>query len=74
MTLRDPGLSTSDLREHLRLLRTEQRLALATPLARNEPYMADLQDELDATVAAYTMLAVIHIAQLRAIWRGQLRG
>jgi hypothetical protein len=49
-------------------------LALRTPLARNARYMADLKDELEATVTAYTLLAVGQLARLRAIWQGELQG
>ncbi len=66
MTLRDLTLSADDLSEHLRLLETELRVALATPLTDDGPYMADLADEITATRKAQTRAAVTEIARQRA--------
>jgi hypothetical protein len=66
MTLHDLTLSADDLSEHLRLLETERRLALATPLANDLYYMTDLHDEITATSRARTTAAVTEIARERA--------
>jgi hypothetical protein len=66
MTLRDLSLSADELGEHLRLLETERRLALTTPLADDAYYIADLNDEITATRRARTTAAVTEIARERA--------
>jgi hypothetical protein len=58
--------STAELRAGVRLLESERRLALATPLARDPHYMADLDEDLDATRIAYTTAAVVDITLQRA--------
>ncbi len=63
MTLRDLTLSADELSEHLRLLETERRLALTTPLANDASYMTDLDDEITATSRARTTAAVTEIAR-----------
>jgi hypothetical protein len=60
------GLSTSELKAHLRVLESERRLALASPLVNDPRYMADLDDELNATRTTVTAAAVIEIARLDA--------
>jgi hypothetical protein len=65
MTLHDFTLSSSQLKAHLRLLEIEQQQALASSLAHDTHYMADLRDELDATLTAFTTARVIEIARRR---------
>jgi hypothetical protein len=47
-------------------LRCERALALMTPLADEPRYMADLDEEITVTTAAYVASAVTEIASLRA--------
>jgi hypothetical protein len=63
-----------DNRRRLEELRLERFLALSTPLAREPAYMADLDDEILATRAAYIASAVTEIASLRAHLGGRESG
>ncbi|HXS44930.1 MAG TPA: hypothetical protein VN751_09910 [Solirubrobacteraceae bacterium] len=47
-------------------LRCERALALMTPLGDEPRYMADLDEEITVTTAAYVASAVTEIASLRA--------
>jgi hypothetical protein len=55
-----------ETRNRLEELHRERLLAQMTPLAGETAYMADLDDEIAATRAAYTAAAVMEIALLRA--------
>ena len=55
-----------ETRNRLEELHRERLLAQMTPLAGQTAYMADLDDEIAVTKAAYTAAAVIEIALLRA--------
>jgi hypothetical protein len=55
-----------DNRRRLEELHRERVLAQMTPLACEPAYMADLENEILATQAAYVASAVTEIASLRA--------
>jgi hypothetical protein len=55
-----------DNRRRLEELHRERALAQMTPLAAVPAYMADLDDEILATEAAYVASAITEIASLRA--------
>jgi hypothetical protein len=55
-----------DTRRRLQELRRERMLALMTPLAGEPAYMADLEDEILVTQAAYVAAAITEVATLRA--------
>src|SRR6185295_14332540 len=55
-----------DNRRRLEELHRERMLAQMTPLAGEPAYMADLEDEILATEAAYVAGAITEIASLRA--------
>ena len=74
MTAQTPIPTATDVREHLQLLLVERELAVVEGLAGNAPYMADLEDEITATRAAYIGAAVTEIATLRAELSGRLEG
>jgi hypothetical protein len=59
-----------DVKHHLQLLEEERALALEAGLGVDLAYMADLEDEIAATHAAWVGAAVTEIATLR----GQLSG
>jgi hypothetical protein len=63
-----------DNRKRLEELQRERALALLTPLAREPAYMADLDEEILATEAAFVAAAVTEIACLRAQLHGRLWG
>ncbi len=73
--MRHPAFHTSDptaagARARLQLLLAERREALAAGLGANRVFMDDLEDDIEASRAAYVGLAVTEIATLR----GQLGG
>jgi hypothetical protein len=59
-----------DIKQQLELLHHERRLASAGALAEQVAYMADLDQEIEATTQAFVGSAVDEIARLR----GQLDG
>jgi hypothetical protein len=59
-----------DVKQHLMLLHEERALAIEAGLGADPAYMADLEDEIAATRAAWVGAAVTEIATLR----GQLSG
>ena len=63
-----------EIHEQLEELYVERAAAVASGLAGNATYMADLEDEIDATRQAYVGTAVTEIATLRAILDGPLLG
>ena len=66
--------SATDIRRHLELLETERAAALATVLARNGTYMADLREEIVATRHAYIGSAVAEVASFRSQLSGSQVG
>jgi len=66
--------SASDIRERLGLLYLERAAASLEKLGENALYMADLEDEIAATRAAYVGAAVTEIASLRGVLSGPLHG
>ena len=74
MTTLTPHASPVELHEHLGLLLAERALAAVEGLAGNRTYMADLDEEIAATRAAYVGAAVTDIALLRAGLSGRLVG
>jgi hypothetical protein len=66
--------SAVEVSEHLQLLLAERALAQVEGLGGNALYMADLDDEISATRAAYVGAAVTDIATLRARLSGPLVG
>jgi hypothetical protein len=63
-----------DNRRRLQELHRERLMAQMTPLAFQPAYMADLEDEILATEAAYVASAVTEIACLRAALGGRQSG
>ena len=59
-------LAAIEVRAHLLELRTERALASIEGLAVDSAYMADLDEEIEATTSAYVGAAVTEIAALRA--------
>jgi 3-methyladenine DNA glycosylase AlkD len=66
--------SAAQAGEHLKLLLVERALADVEGLGGNATYMADLDDEITATRAAYVGAAVTDIAMLRGRLSGPLQG
>ena len=66
--------SAAQASEHLKLLLVERALADVEGLGGNATYMADLDDEITATRAAYVGAAVTDIATLRGQLSGPLQG
>jgi hypothetical protein len=60
-----------DNRKRLEELQRERALASLTPLGREPAYMADLNQEIVATEAAFVAAAVTEIASLHAELDGQ---
>jgi hypothetical protein len=63
-------MSAIEIQSHLQQLQAERALASIEGLAGDSAYMADLDDEIAATVHAYVAAAVTDIATLR----GELSG
>jgi ATP phosphoribosyltransferase regulatory subunit HisZ len=63
-------LTAADARRHLLKLQAERALAVDTGVAEVASYMADLDDEIEATRIIYTWSAVTEIATLRAEMTG----
>ncbi len=59
-------MSAIEIHTHLQELKTERALASIEGLAMNAAYMADLDEEIEATTGAYAGAAVTEIASLRA--------
>ena len=58
-------VSAIEVREHLTQLQAERALARGSELAEVRAYMADLDEEIEATRHLYVILAVLEIANLR---------
>jgi hypothetical protein len=67
-------MSAIEIQDHLQQLHAERALALIEGLAEDTAYMADLDDEITATRAAYVGAAVTEIASLRAELSGPQLG
>ena len=63
-----------DALRHLEVLQEERALAHLTGLIHDADYVADLEDDISASTAAYVGLAVTEIATLRAELGGPLLG
>jgi hypothetical protein len=59
-------MSAIEMHDHLKQLHAERALALIEGLEDNAAYMADLDDEIAVTRAAYVGAAVTEIASMRA--------
>jgi hypothetical protein len=60
------GVSAIEVRDHLTQLQAERALARGSELAEVRAYMADLDEEIEATRQLYVISAVLEIASLRA--------
>ena len=67
-------LTALDLRGRLIQLQAERHLALSTGLSDVRSFMADLDEELEATRQLYVLTAVTEIATLRAELFGAQHG
>lgn len=59
-------MSALEIHNHLRALAAERCLAALHGLSRDRAYMADLEEEIEATRHAYIGAAVTEIATFRA--------
>jgi hypothetical protein len=59
-------MSAIEIHTHLQELQAERALASIEGLAMNAGYMADLDEEIEATTGAYIGAAVTEIASFRA--------
>jgi hypothetical protein len=65
-------MSAIEIQTHLKDLHMERALASIEGLSGDSAYMADLDDEIQATGHAYVATAVTEIASLRAqLWGPQ---
>jgi hypothetical protein len=60
------GSTASEIRGHLTQLQAERALALSAGMAEVDAYVADLDEEIEATRQLYVSSAVTEIATLRA--------
>jgi hypothetical protein len=60
------NITAADVRGRLIQLQAERELTLDTELAGIPSYMADLDEEIEATRQLYVISAVLEIAELRA--------
>ena len=67
-------MSAIEMQTHLQELEAERQLALMEGLGDSAAYMADLDEEIAATLHAYVVAAVTEIAVLRADLSGALEG
>ena len=67
-------MTTLQLREHLQSLSAERYAAALVGLDRDEFYLRDLQEEIEATHSAYVGAAVTEIATFRAQLSGAQQG
>jgi hypothetical protein len=67
-------MTTIELREHLQSLSAERYAAALAGLDRDESYLRDLQEEIEATHSAFVGAAVTEIATFRAQLSGALQG
>ena len=59
-------MSAIEIHTHLQALQAERALASIEGLAHDSAFMADLEEEIDATTRAYIGAAVTEIATFRA--------
>jgi hypothetical protein len=71
---KETPIEALDLRGRLIELQAERVLTLGTPLADVRSYMADLDEEIEATRQLYVFTAVLEIADLRAELFGAQEG
>ena len=64
--IKEVGVSPIVVRERLTQLQAERALAEGSGLAEVRAYMADLDEEIEATRRLYVLSAVLQIAGLRA--------
>jgi hypothetical protein len=67
-------MTATDARQQLQRLQAERLDAVDAGLGANELYMADLENDIAASRAAYVALAVTEIASLRAELSGAQQG
>jgi len=67
-------MTTLQLREHLQSLSAERYAAALVGLDRDDLYLRDLQEEIEATHSAFVGAAVTEIATFRAELSGALQG
>jgi hypothetical protein len=67
-------MSASDLHTHLRELQAERALAEHTGMTRIRSYRADLERDIQRSLAAFIGAAVTEIATLRGQLSGPLYG
>jgi hypothetical protein len=67
-------MTALDVKRRLALLYEERGLARAAGLASDPVYMADLEDEIRTTRAAWTGAAITEIASMRAAINGPQQG
>jgi hypothetical protein len=67
-------MTTLQLQEHLQSLSAERYAAALVGLDRDDLYLRDLQEEIEATHSAYVGAAVTEIATFRAELSGALQG
>jgi hypothetical protein len=60
------NITAVDIRGRLIQLQAEREMTLGTELAQIPSYMADLDEEIEATRQLYVISAVLEIAELRA--------
>lgn len=63
--LKEVGMTAFELRGRLVQLEAERALTLGTELAQIRSYMADLEEEIEATHQLYVASAVVEITTLR---------
>jgi hypothetical protein len=68
------GLTAVEVRRHLAQLQAERVLARDAGLAENDAYMADLDEEIEATRELFVGSAVTEMATLRAELFGAQHG
>lgn len=68
------GLTALEIHGHLAQLQAERALALGTGVAAIDSYMADLDEEIEATCQLFVSSAVTEIATLRAELFGAQHG
>jgi hypothetical protein len=72
--IKQVDLKAVDVRGRLIELQAERALTLGTGLADIPSYMADLDEEIEATRQLYVISAVLEIAELRAELFGAQQG
>jgi phosphoglycolate phosphatase-like HAD superfamily hydrolase len=70
----EAGYGAAELRERMALLEAERALAALNGLREDVAYMADLEADIAAAVAAYVGVAVTELASLRGQIDGTLQG